>query len=198
MSSASPITSHALLSAPPSQGRPSATRWIGLRLGSHESNSQLVTHSPVHSRCACLSGAASSVCCAGLTAEASASLPGACVLSPPAPSRTPAIHGGQVSGEVIEARRHAAPFFFSRPKLQGGPWTWGVDQDPGPGPRTRTRPRLRTTCQIPNPIFALSAAACFVNLLSQGLSQSASLPVWPRLPSNSTCVMLYATGLPTS
>lgn len=46
MSSASPITSHALLRAPPSQGRPSATRWIGLRLGSHESNSQLVTHSP--------------------------------------------------------------------------------------------------------------------------------------------------------
>lgn len=40
MSLISPITSLALLRAPPSQGRSRATPWIGLRLGSHESNSQ--------------------------------------------------------------------------------------------------------------------------------------------------------------
>lgn len=42
MSLISPITSHALLRAPPSQGRSRATPWIGLRLGSHESNSQSI------------------------------------------------------------------------------------------------------------------------------------------------------------
>lgn len=42
LSRISPITSHALLGAPPSQGRPRATSWIGLRLGSHESNKQSV------------------------------------------------------------------------------------------------------------------------------------------------------------
>lgn len=56
-----------------------------------------------------------------------------------------------------------------------------MDQDPGPGPRTRTRPRLRTTCQIPNPIFALPAAACssicsVKDLVSQPVFPSGRVP----------------------
>lgn len=53
---------------------------------------------------------------------------------------------------------------------------------------------LRNTCQIPNPIFA----CLLVNLLSNSVSQSVFLSVWLHPPSNSTCVKLYATGLPTS
>lgn len=131
MSLISPITSHALGRAPPSQGRPRATPWIGLRLGSHESNSKSM------GRCTRLASCPVCTEWCGLcrrtwrAAEASSRVPCVPFLLPP-PSRRPALAPstkGQVwSGSCV---RHTA---FSHPQAACGSWTWTWA-------RTRTRTR---------------------------------------------------------
>lgn len=146
MSLISPITSHALLRAPPSQGRSRATPWIGLRLGSHESNSQSVHGAARAGAPGCvgacmLCGCLPLVCGLYRTAgERRLSLRLTCLPfcpRPPAFPRSTCRPGAKSTSEAVASGKLGKLLLFYSSSCR---WIMDMDMDmdrdtePGPGP----------------------------------------------------------------